>query len=116
VKLFLHQLHTEQLLYWRSRESAVFTFIFPLLLFVLLGSVYSGRIYGVDALIAHGRFLQEKFGAHLLMSQVTEAIEGRARALLSGLTEDEPADAPAPKPSKAASKPARKSTKAARAT
>ena len=55
-------------------------------------------------------------GAHLLMSQVTEAIEGRARALLSGLTEDEPADAPAPKPSKAASKPARKSTKAARAT
>src|SRR6185503_14122673 len=55
-------------------------------------------------------------GAHLLMSQVTEAIEGRARALLSGLTEDEPAEAPAPKPSKAASKPALKSTKAARAT
>jgi ABC-2 type transport system permease protein len=49
VKLLLHQLRTEQLLYWRSRESAVFTFIFPLLLFVLLGSVYSGRIYGVPA-------------------------------------------------------------------
>jgi ABC-2 type transport system permease protein len=49
VKLFLHQLRTEQRLYWRSRESAVFTFIFPLLLFVLLGSVYSGRIYGVPA-------------------------------------------------------------------
>ncbi|HET8527523.1 MAG TPA: ABC transporter permease [Gaiellaceae bacterium] len=47
--MFLHQLRTEQLLYWRSRESAVFTFIFPLLLFVLLGSVYSGRIYGVPA-------------------------------------------------------------------
>ena len=30
-------------------------------------------------------------GAHPLMQQVTEAIEGRARALLSGLTEDEPA-------------------------
>ena len=55
-------------------------------------------------------------GAHPLMSQVTEAIEGRARALLSGLTEDEPAESPAPKPSKTASKPARKSTKAARAT
>jgi ABC-2 type transport system permease protein len=49
VRIFLHQLRTEQRLYWRSRESAVFTFIFPLLLFVLLGSVYSGRIYGVSA-------------------------------------------------------------------
>ena len=49
MRLFVHQLQTEQRLYWRSRESAVFTFIFPLLLFVLLGSVYSGRIYGVPA-------------------------------------------------------------------
>ena len=49
MKLFAHQVRTEQRLYWRSRESAVFTFIFPLMLFVLLGSVYSGRIYGVPA-------------------------------------------------------------------
>lgn len=49
MKLYLHQLKVEQLVYWRSRESAVFTFIFPLLLFVLLGSVYSGHIYGVPA-------------------------------------------------------------------
>jgi ABC-2 type transport system permease protein len=49
VRLFLHQLRIEQRVYWRSRESAVFTFIFPLLLFVLLGSVYSGHIYGVPA-------------------------------------------------------------------
>ena len=49
MRLFLHQLRTEQLVYWRSREAAVFTFIFPLLLFVLLGSVYSGHIYGVPA-------------------------------------------------------------------
>jgi ABC-2 type transport system permease protein len=49
MKLFLHQLRAEQLVYWRSREAAVFTFIFPLLLFVLLGSVYSGHIYGVPA-------------------------------------------------------------------
>ncbi|HZT52777.1 MAG TPA: ABC transporter permease [Gaiellaceae bacterium] len=47
--LFLHQLRTEQKLYWRSRESAVFTFVFPLLLFVLLGSVYTGRYYGKPA-------------------------------------------------------------------
>ena len=49
MRLFGHQLRAEQLLYWRSRESAVFTFIFPLMLFLLLGSVYTGKIYGVSA-------------------------------------------------------------------
>jgi ABC-2 type transport system permease protein len=49
VRLFLHQLRTEQLLFWRSREAAFFIFGFPLLLFVLLGSVYSGKINGYPA-------------------------------------------------------------------
>lgn len=49
MRLYLHQLRTEQLVYWRSREAAVFTFIFPLMLFLLLGSVYTGHIYGVPA-------------------------------------------------------------------
>jgi ABC-2 type transport system permease protein len=49
VRLFAHQLRAEQLLFWRSKEAALFIFLFPLLLFVLLGSVYSGRIYGVPA-------------------------------------------------------------------
>ena len=49
VRLFLHQLRYEQLLFWRSKEAALFIFLFPLLLFVLLGSVYGGRIYGVPA-------------------------------------------------------------------
>lgn len=49
MRLFVHQLRVEQLVYWRSREAAVFTFIFPLMLFLLLGSVYSGHIYGVPA-------------------------------------------------------------------
>ena len=49
MKLFLHQLRYEQLIYWRSREAAVFTFLFPVILFLLLGSVYSGRVYGVPA-------------------------------------------------------------------
>jgi ABC-2 type transport system permease protein len=40
VKLFLHQLRGEQRLYWRSRELAFFTFLFPVLIFILLGSVY----------------------------------------------------------------------------
>jgi ABC-2 type transport system permease protein len=40
VKLFVHTLRNEQRLYWRSRELAFFTFLFPVLIFVLLGSVY----------------------------------------------------------------------------
>jgi ABC-2 type transport system permease protein len=48
-RLFVHQLRAEQLVFWRSREAAFFIFLFPLLLFLLLGSVYSGRIYGVPA-------------------------------------------------------------------
>lgn len=49
MRVFFHQIRVEQLVYWRSREAAVFTFIFPLMLFLLLGSVYSGEIYGVPA-------------------------------------------------------------------
>jgi ABC-2 type transport system permease protein len=49
LRLFVHQLRSEQLLFWRSKEAALFIFLFPLLLFVLLGSVYSGKIYGVPA-------------------------------------------------------------------
>ena len=49
MRLFKHQLRSEQLVFWRSRESAVFVFLFPLLLFTLLTAVYTGRIYGRPA-------------------------------------------------------------------
>ena len=49
MKLFTHQLRNEQLIFWRSREAAFFVFIFPLLLFVLLASVYTGRYQGRPA-------------------------------------------------------------------
>jgi ABC-2 type transport system permease protein len=49
VRLFLHELRYQQLVFWRSKEAALFIFLFPLLLFVLLGSIYNGRIYGVPA-------------------------------------------------------------------
>lgn len=42
MSLFFHQLRSEQLVFWRSREAAVFIFIFPIMLFLLLGSVYDG--------------------------------------------------------------------------
>jgi ABC-2 type transport system permease protein len=37
---FVHELRVEQLLFWRSRELAFFTFLLPIVFFVLLGSVY----------------------------------------------------------------------------
>ena len=49
MRLFLHQLRYEQLLFWRSREAAFFVFAFPLLLFVLLSSVYTGTYLGKPA-------------------------------------------------------------------
>jgi len=42
--MLVHQLAYEQRTFWRSREAAVFIFVFPLLLYALLGSVYSDEI------------------------------------------------------------------------
>jgi ABC-2 type transport system permease protein len=49
VKLYWHQLRGEQLLFWRTREAAIFVFLFPVLLLLLVGSVYTGKIEGRDA-------------------------------------------------------------------
>jgi ABC-2 type transport system permease protein len=56
-----HQLKWEQLTFWRSREAAIFVFLFPPLLFVLLASVFgddtvdgeSTSTYLVAGLIAY---------------------------------------------------------------
>jgi ABC-2 type transport system permease protein len=40
VKPFLHELRTEQLLYWRNREAAFFTFFLPIIFFLVFGSIY----------------------------------------------------------------------------
>jgi ABC-2 type transport system permease protein len=44
VNLLLHQIRSEQRLYWRSHELAFFTFLFPIIIFVLLGSVYGNDV------------------------------------------------------------------------
>jgi ABC-2 type transport system permease protein len=44
-RLFIHQLRAEQLVFWRSREAAFFIFLFPVLLLVLLLSLYHGGKY-----------------------------------------------------------------------
>ena len=55
MRVLAHQLSYEQRIFWRSREAAVFVFIFPILLYSLLVSVYSDDIDGVpsaDVLLA----------------------------------------------------------------
>ena len=40
MRLFLHEVRTEQLLFWRNREAAIFTFLLPILFFLIFGWVY----------------------------------------------------------------------------
>lgn len=50
MSLLVHELRVQQLLFWRNREAAFFSFLFPILLLVLIGSVYGDEpIEGVDA-------------------------------------------------------------------
>ncbi len=49
MRRFRHEIRNQQRLFWRNRESAVFVFIFPPMLFLLLGAVYSGKIDGFRA-------------------------------------------------------------------
>jgi len=49
VKLYLREVGNQQRLFWRNRESAVFVFIFPPLLYLLLGAFYDKKIEGYQA-------------------------------------------------------------------
>ncbi|HVA30080.1 MAG TPA: ABC transporter permease [Gaiellaceae bacterium] len=40
MRLFLHELKTEQVLFWRNREAAFFTFFLPVIFFLVFGSIY----------------------------------------------------------------------------
>ena len=49
MRLLLHQFRSEQKLFWRSRELAFFTFLLPIVFFLILGSAYGGQeIDGAD--------------------------------------------------------------------
>jgi ABC-2 type transport system permease protein len=55
VRLFLHELRTEQLLFWRNREAAFFTFFLPVIFFLIFGSIYGNdTIQGIRG----ARFLE----------------------------------------------------------
>ncbi|HZQ82972.1 MAG TPA: ABC transporter permease [Gaiellaceae bacterium] len=48
MRLFLHELRTEQVLFWRNREAAFFTFFLPVIFFLVFGSIYgSDKIEGI---------------------------------------------------------------------
>ncbi len=40
MRLLLHELRAEQRLFWRNREAAFFTFLLPVIFFLLFGSIY----------------------------------------------------------------------------
>ena len=40
MRLFVHEVRTEQLLFWRNREAAFFTFFLPIIFFLVFGSIY----------------------------------------------------------------------------
>src|SRR5581483_2719331 len=40
MRLFLHELRAQQLLFWRNREAAFFTFFLPVIFFLIFGAVY----------------------------------------------------------------------------
>jgi ABC-2 type transport system permease protein len=47
MRLFLHELRVEQRLFWRNREAAIFTFLLPILFFLMFGAIYGdSRIDG----------------------------------------------------------------------
>jgi ABC-2 type transport system permease protein len=75
VRLFVHQLRAEQKLFWRSRELAFFTFLLPILFFLLLGSAYgdeeingvSGYQYLLAGMIGYGAASTTFAGLALLL-------------------------------------------------
>jgi ABC-2 type transport system permease protein len=58
VRLFRHELKGELLLYVRSRELAFFTFLFPIILFVLLGSSYGNDRIKSEGNVRGANFLE----------------------------------------------------------
>jgi ABC-2 type transport system permease protein len=44
MRLFTHEFRTEQLLFWRNREAAFFTFFLPVIFFLIFGSVYGNDL------------------------------------------------------------------------
>jgi ABC-2 type transport system permease protein len=44
VRLLAHEIRTQQLLFWRNRESAIFTFLLPIVFFLMFGAIYGTSV------------------------------------------------------------------------
>ena len=58
MRLFLHELRAEQLLFWRNREAAFFTFLLPVMFFLIFGSVYGKDTLENEGNIKAAAFLE----------------------------------------------------------
>ncbi len=58
MRLFVHELRTEQLLFWRNREAAFFTFFLPVIFFLIFGSVYGNDVIKKEGGIRGAAFLE----------------------------------------------------------
>ena len=75
MKLLVHQFRAEQRLFWRSRELAFFTFLLPIVFFLILGSAYGdeeiegadGYLYLVAGMIGYGAAATTFAGLALLL-------------------------------------------------
>ncbi len=75
MSLLLHQFRGEQKLFWRSRELAFFTFLLPIVFFLILASAYGdeeiegadGYLYLLSGMIGYGAIATTFAGLALLL-------------------------------------------------
>jgi ABC-2 type transport system permease protein len=75
VRLLLHEFRTQQKLFWRSRELAFFTFLLPIVFFLILASAYGdeeiqdadGYLYLLSGMIGYGAAATAFAGLALLL-------------------------------------------------
>ena len=75
MRLLLHQLKAEQRMFWRSRELAFFTFLLPILIYLILASAYGyedidgaeAHLYLLAGMIGYGAAATAFAGLALLL-------------------------------------------------
>jgi ABC-2 type transport system permease protein len=58
MRLFVHELRAEQLLFWRNREAAFFTFFLPVIFFLIFGAIYGNDTMASEGGIRDAAFLE----------------------------------------------------------
>ena len=58
MRLFVHELRWEQLIFWRNREAAIFTFFLPVILFLIFGAIYGNHRLTKEGGIRAASFLE----------------------------------------------------------